>query len=58
MLQSQKISLGEIGARREVQTAQDATSDAERENEGKHAGMACVAAGGVLRPPAAPAPYV
>ena len=41
-----------------MQIAQDATSDAERENEGKHAGMACVAAGGVLRPPAAPAAYV
>jgi len=53
-----KVSPAEIGAGREAQTAQDASSDAEQENEGKHAGMACVAGAGVLRLPAALAAYV
>jgi hypothetical protein len=41
-----------------MQTAHDAPGDADRENEGKHAGMVCVAGGGALRPPGAPASYV
>ena len=38
--------------------SQGASGLAERENQGKHAGLACDASGGVLRGPAAPTAYV
>ena len=41
-----------------MQIAQHASSDGERENEGKHAGMAGVTVAGVLRLRAALAAYV
>jgi hypothetical protein len=39
-------------------TSQGASGRAERENEGKHTGLACDAVGGVLRVPAVAAAYV
>jgi hypothetical protein len=39
-------------------TSQSRSGRAERENQGKQAGLACDASGGVLRDPAAPAAYV
>jgi hypothetical protein len=48
----------EIGVGCEVKTSQDASSNAERENEETHAAAACDASGGVLRVAGVPAGYV
>jgi hypothetical protein len=53
-----KVGLAEIGAGPDVRTAQGASDDVGRENEGKCAGLARGVAVGVLRRPAALAAYV